>query len=499
MSSPPQPFDRAQFDRADVRPVIAGLMLAMFLSALEQTIVAPALAAIGRSLSDIENLSWVVTAYLLTATVATPLFGKLSDIYGRRAMMLIAVAIFLLGSLACALAPTMGALIAARALQGFGGGGILPLAQTVIADILTPRERPIFQSYSSVMFLTACVLGPLAGGFLTDYLHWSFIFWVNLPLGAVALWMTDRALRKIPRNDRPHRLDLVGAAVMMAAALALLLALSWGGVRYPWDSLEIAALLVCSAVLWVLFAWWLSRAAEPFIPLALVREPLIAHIVTAGFFSIGTIIGLSIAVPLYLQMALGQSASGSGLALIAFVVGTSVGSLASGRLMARLTHYKRVPLAGLPVAIAGLVVLAIWPAGWSLAGVSAVLFVHGIGIGVMYPLTTVVIQNAVQPHQLGTATGTLNFFRQLGGAIIVAVFAALVLGGGGEGLSPEAFVRHGAGAGSAAAADAAMAAADAFRLVFIAAAIFLAAALVAVMLMEERPLRGPATQVKAAE
>jgi EmrB/QacA subfamily drug resistance transporter len=494
-ASPPE-TPAPPLDHAAVRPIIAGLMLAMFLSALEQTIVAPALAAISNSLGSFENLSWVVTAYLLTATVATPLFGKLSDIYGRRAMMLIAVAIFLLGSLACALAPTMGTLILARALQGFGGGGILPLAQTVIADILTPRERPIFQSYSSVMFMTACVLGPLAGGFLTDYLHWSFIFWINLPLGAVALLMTDRALKRIPRNDRPHKLDFVGAALMVAAAVALLLALSWGGVQYPWGSAPIVALFAASGALWAAFAWWLTRAPEPFIPLALIREPLIGLMVAAGFFSIGTIVGLSIAVPLYLQMALGQSASGSGLALIAFMVGTSIGSLASGRLLARLTHYKRVPLAGLPLAIATLVVLAVWPAGWSVAGVSALLLVHGIGIGTMYPLTTVVIQNAVLPHQLGIATGTLNFFRQLGGAIIVAVFAAIVLGGGGEGaLTPEAFVRHGAGVGGAAAVGSQTV--EAFRLVFIAAAVFLLAALIAVMLIEERPLRGPATRVKA--
>src|SRR5258705_7915481 len=282
---PPQqpPESSPPLDEAAVRPVIAGLMLAMFLSALEQTIVAPALAAIGRSLNDIENLSWVVTAYLLSATVATPLFGKLSDIYGRRAMMLIAVAIFLLGSLACALAPTMGMLILARALQGFGGGGILPLAQTVIADILTPRERPIFQSYSSVMFMTASILGPLAGGILTDYLHWSFIFWIMLPLGAVALAMTDRALKLIPRNDRPHKLDMIGASLMVVAAILLLLAMSWGGVRYAWGSFEVVSLLASSAVMWAAFAWRLKTAPEPFIPLSLIRVPLIRTIISAAF------------------------------------------------------------------------------------------------------------------------------------------------------------------------------------------------------------------------
>jgi EmrB/QacA subfamily drug resistance transporter len=497
---PPPAEPHKPLDHAAVRPIIAGLMLAMFLSALEQTIVAPALAAIGRSLNDVENLSWVVTAYLLAATVATPLFGKLSDIYGRRAMMLIALAIFLAGSLACALAPTMGMLILARALQGFGGGGILPLAQTVIADILTPRERPIFQGYSSVMFMSASILGPLAGGILTDYLHWSFIFWINLPLGVVAVLMTDRALKLIPRNDRPHKLDMIGAVVMVVAALFLLLALSWGGVRYPWLSLPVMALLVASALMWLAFARRLATAPEPFIPLDLVREPLIARMVTAGFFSIGTVIGLSIMVPLYLELVLGFSASGGGVALIAYVVGTSFGSLSSGRLISRLVHYKRVPLCALPFAIATFLLLAWMPAGWSLPGICAVLAVNGFGIGTMYPVTTVVIQNAVKPHQFGVATGTLNFFRQLGGAIIVAVFAAIILGGleGGEGARlMETLARHGTGAAGRAARSAEFA--PLFAYVFVCAAVFIAAAMVAVMLVEERPLRGPATRVKTAE
>jgi EmrB/QacA subfamily drug resistance transporter len=479
------PYATAPVDHATVRAITVGIMLAMFLSALEQTIVAPALPTIGRSLSDVENLSWVVTGYLLSATAVTPLFGKISDIYGRRMIMLISISIFILGSIACALAPTMWALILGRVLQGIGGGGILPLAQTVIADMLSPRERPLIQSYSSVMFMAASILGPVLGGFLTDYVHWSLIFWINVPLGAVALLMTDQALRRLPRNERPHRLDFLGAALMVAAAVALLLALSWGN-YYRWNSPQIIGLLGGSAVLWVLFALRLIKAPEPFIPLTMVRQPLVGAIVVAGFFCIGTIIGLSIFIPLYLELVLGFSASASGLALIALMTGATIGSMVAGRLLSRLDRYKRVPIAGLPLAIATLVILAIWPAGFSLLEVSGLFALGGIGLGTMYPTTTVIIQNAVPPHQLGTATGTLNFFRQLGGAIIVAVFGAIVLGGVDAavpgGLTPDRL------SSAARAADFA----GPFRWVFVAAAAFLAAGFLAVLVIEERPLRGPA-------
>ena len=230
-----------------------GIMLAMFLSALEQTIVAPALPTIGRMLGDVDNLSWVVTAYLLANTAATPLFGKLSDIHGRRRMMLVAIVIFVAGSVACALAPNMPALIAARALQGIGGGGILPIAHTIIGDMVTPRERPRYQSYTSIMFMVASIVGPVVGGVLTDYVHWTMIFWINLPMGLLALWMTDRALKKLPRHDRPHKLDVLGAMLMVLAALALMLAMTWGGTRYPWASAPILGLLAGAAVLWLLF------------------------------------------------------------------------------------------------------------------------------------------------------------------------------------------------------------------------------------------------------
>ena len=474
--------EQLPLDHIAIRGIVIGIMLAMFLSALEQTIVAPALPTIGRRLGDAENLAWVVTAYLLAATAVTPLFGKLSDIYGRRTIMLVSVGIFTAGSIACALAPTMLTLILARALQGIGGGGILPLAQTVIADMVVPRERGRYQGYTAAMFMGASVVGPVLGGVLTEQLHWSLIFWINVPLGLVALVMTDRALRRLPRHDRPHQLDMVGAVLMVTATIALLLALTWGGTAYAWLSSQILGMIGASCALWVLFAIRLMSAAEPFIPLTMLREPVVGVIVAAGFFSIGTVIGLSIFIPLYLELLLGLSASASGGVLIAFMAGTVIGSLTVGRLIARVKRYKRIGIAGLVLAIAALAVLASSPSAFSVAEVAVLTGVLGTGIGTMYPMTTIIIQNVVPTHQLGTATGTLNFFRILGGAIIVAVFGAIVLGGADSG---HARLDHVAGA-LRGAADLA----GAFRWVFIAAAGFLAAGLVAMLIVEERELRG---------
>jgi EmrB/QacA subfamily drug resistance transporter len=469
-------------DHAAVRAIVAGIMLAMFLSALEQTIVAPALPAIGRSLGGIDELSWVVTAYLLAVTATTPLFGKLSDIYGRRLALLWAIAIFIVGSVACALAPTIWILIVARGLQGLGGGGLLPIAQTIIADLLSPRERPIVQGRTSIMFMSASILGPVLGGFLTDHLHWSLIFWINVPLGLVALVMSDRALRRLPRNDRPHQLDLIGAVLMVGAGIALMLALAWGGTHYPWLSWPIVSLLAASAALWALFAARLLTAREPFIPVTILRRRVTSTITCAAFFGVGTIIGITIYTPLYCETVLGFSASTSGLALIAFMAGTVVGSLAAARLMVRLVRYMRVPLAGLFFAVIALLLMAADPASPSVTRLVVLLFVVGCGVGPIYPMSTIVMQNAVKPHQLGTATGTLNFFRTLGGAIIVAVFGAIVLGRADEDTGVMTIERLVAAHGDLA---------PAFQGVFIAAVIFLAIAFCSLLAVEERPLHGP--------
>jgi EmrB/QacA subfamily drug resistance transporter len=487
----PHHASHAPLDPAAVRAIIAGIMLAMFLSALEQTIVAPALPTIGRRLGDIEDLSWVAGAYLLSATAVTPLFGKLSDIHGRRSILLTGITVFVVGSVACALAPTLWALIAARALQGIGGGSILPIAQAIIADLVSPRERARYQTQFAVMFMIASVTGPLLGGFLTDHLHWSLIFWINLPMGALALLMSYQALKRLPRNERPHKLDWAGAALMVAAALAVMLAMTWGGVRYPWVSWPIVSLIVVAAVLWLLFAWRIATAAEPFVPLSVLSDRTVAGMVTAGFFSIGVITGLSMFMPLYLELVLGASPSMSGMALIAFMTGAVLGAFAAGRALGRHRHYKRIPLCGLLLAIIALAAMAA-SLLFSVGGIASLLFLAGGGIGTMYPVTTILTQNAVPPHQIGIATGTLNFFRLLGGTIVVAGFGAIVLGKAdvsGELAALEGMSRGAAPPPEHIASDFS----TAFMWVFAAACMCLAAAMVALAIVEERPLRGPAS------
>jgi MFS family permease len=327
---------------------------------------------------------------------------------------------------------------------------------------------------------------------LTDYVHWTMIFWVNVPMGLVALWMTDRALRKLPRHDRPHRLDVLGAALMVCAALALMLAMTWGGTRHPWGSPTILGLLGGSVALWLLFGLRVAIAPEPFIPLTILREPIVAAAAIAGFFSVGVIIGLSIFLPLYFELVLGFTPSGSGTALIVFLAAATVGSFIAGRIMIRTVHYKRVPMGGLVLGIAMLAIFALKPAGLSLLDVCVLLAVGGMGLGVMYPVTTTIVQNAVQSHQLGTATGSLNFARQLGGAFIVAAFGTILLGGldsSGQGLNLEMLASGARHAGANLALQ--------FGWMFAAGAFFLALGLIAVIVIEERPLRGPRQKAPA--
>jgi EmrB/QacA subfamily drug resistance transporter len=305
-----------QLSHPEIRTIVLGIMLAMFLGALDQTIVATALPTIGRHFGNIDDLSWVVTAYLLTGTAVTPLYGKLADIHGRRVLMLTAIGIFVAGSVACALAPSMTALVLGRAFQGLGGGGLMALAQTIIADIVSPRERGRYQGYIGAVFATSSVGGPVLGGFLTEHINWSLIFWINVPLGLIALGMTSSVLRRVPFRPRKRRLDIVGALLMISAAVLLLLALSWGGRRFEWISLELGGLLLASAILWGLFAWRLMTTPEPFLPLTVLGNPVVRCATLAGACNMGTLVGMTIFVPLYFEVVLHLSASQSGMALI---------------------------------------------------------------------------------------------------------------------------------------------------------------------------------------
>ncbi len=470
----------ARLSAAEIRSIVIGLMAAMLLAALDQTIVATAMPTIGRELGDAANLPWIVTAYLLASTTVTPLYGKFADIYGRRISLLVAIVLFVTGSVACALSPTMVLLACARGLQGAGGGGLIALAQTILGDIMAPRERARYQAYIASVFATSSMAGPLLGGYFAQHLHWSLIFWINLPIGVAAYVMTSSQLRKLPRNERPHRVDYPGAAVLVVATISLLLALSWGGVRYPWGSLPLLSLLGLSAAAWMAFTARLRTAREPLIPLAVLGDQVVGTATLAACFAMGTFIGLAIYVPIYLQGVLGFSASTSGVALIPLMIGTVTGATISGRSMMYFAHYKRLPVVSMVLSVLACVALAIDARSLPLVGLEVLLFVISVGLGTILPLSTIAIQNTVAPHQLGTATASMNFFRSLGGALIVALFGTIVVAGSG----PRGLNLDFAGASAAEAASLA----GTFQLVFIGAAIGLVLALVFLLAMEQRPL-----------
>lgn len=482
----PGTMPAAQLSQPEIKRIIAGVILAMMLGALDQTIVATALPSIGNDLGDVIHLPWVVTAYLLSGTVATPLYGKLADIVGRRKVMMAAIGIFVASSVLAALSRSMWVLILARFLQGAGGGGLIALGQTVIADVIAPRERGRYMVYFAAVFMTASVAGPVLGGVLSEHLHWSFIFWINLPLGGLAFFITGNILKRLPRHERRHKIDWSGAFLMVVASVSLMLALSWGGNEFPWGSSEVIGLFVGSAILWVLFVVRLLTAPEPFVPLSVMFNSVVATATLSNFFIVGSSVALTIYLPIYFQAALGLSASQSGLALLPFVVGSVVGSQTSGRAMMYVVHYKRAPVIGVGVAIVAMAILAALSTHLTLTPVEILLGIIGVSFGTIFPVTTVSVQNAVEPHQLGTTTATYNFFRSLGGAVLVAVLGAILIGGlgvGGQHIgSLDQMVAEAAHRGTAIA--------PVFSRVFAATAAIMAIGYVCLIAMKERPLRG---------
>ena len=447
----PVPEPKPAMEPKDIQRIIIGLMMVMLLAALDQTIVSTAMPTIGRELSDIEHLPWIVTAYLLSSTVVTPLYGKLADIIGRRTTLLMAIVIFLIGSALCGLANSMILLIGARVVQGLGGGGLMSLVQTVISDVVSLKERGKLQGYFAAVFTASSLGGPVLGGFIAERFHWSAIFWINLPFGALALWIVYKALLKLPRYEKPHKLDLIGAALMAMAALAVMLALNaHAGTIY---GLPIWSLYVVSVIFWFLFALRLRLAAEPLIPTDVLKNGIVVRATVMSTLAMGVMIGIGIYLPIYLQIVHGLGATQTGLAMIPMSLGVVFGSIGAGRYISATKgqKYKRMPMIGLPVAAVVYAVLAVFPGMEFLPkparlwGYEILLVVASAGLGTIMSVSIVAVQNVVERHQMGTATGMMNFFRSLGGALLVAAFGAMlfsqvfgVLGtSASSGLTPE--------------------------------------------------------------
>jgi EmrB/QacA subfamily drug resistance transporter len=482
---------RPPLSAGEIRTILMSLMLTMFLAALDQTIVATALPTIGRQFHDVTNLSWVITAYLLASTAVAPVFGTLSDIYGRRAMIITALSLFVAGSILCAVAPNMPVLILARGLQGLGGGGIMPIVQTVISDLVTPRERGQYQAYFSGVWMAAGLGGPILGGVFAEHLHWSMIFWINVPLGLASLALLLPKMHKIPVFHRRRQIDWLGGVLLMASAVLVMLVLTWGGNRFLWLSYEIVAMIGAAVALALAFVWQAGRADEPFLPLPLLGGRVVPYAMAAGGCAMGAMLGLTVHLPLYYQVVYHLNASEAGLALIPLAAISTGGSAIAGRAMARAKHYKRVAIIG--TSCAALLGCALAVTVLPLWALLVLLSLLAFGLGTTFPVSVVSLQNSVSRSQVGTVTGAMNFFRALMASFTVAAFTAILLMALGADISLVG--EHRGPVSSIAPADMVVA----FRYVFGAAAALLACAAVCLIVMEEKPLAGPVTPVEPAE
>jgi EmrB/QacA subfamily drug resistance transporter len=411
-----------------LRAIFAALMLALLLAALDSTIVSTALPTIVGELGGLTHLSWVVTAYLLASTVVGPLYGKFGDLYGRKLVLQAAIVVFLAGSALCGLAQNMGQLIVFRALQGIGGGGLIVTAIAVVGDLIPPRERGRYQGLFGAVFGFATIIGPLLGGFFVDNLTWRWIFYVNLPVGAVALAVIAAVMRS-PSTRRPHLIDYAGAILLSVALTAVILFTSLGGTTFGWVSPFILGLIATGVVCLLAFIAVEMRAREPILPLELFRNHTFA--ITS---SVGLIVGLSLFgsvtyLPIYLQVVKGESPTASGLQLMPMMLGMLVTSVISGRLITRWGRYKPFPVAGTAVMTVGLLLLSRISADMSVWRTSMDALALGLGMGMVMQVLVIAVQNSVDYEHLGVATAGTTLFRSIGGALGVALFGAIFANG----------------------------------------------------------------------
>ncbi|GAA0436253.1 MFS transporter [Streptomyces luteireticuli] len=407
-----------------VRLAIGALLLGMLLAALDQTIVSTALPTIVSDLGGLEHLSWVVTAYMLASTAATPLWGKLGDQYGRKKLFQAAIGIFLVGSALCGMSRNMPELIGFRAFQGLGGGGLMALSMAIVGDIVPPRDRGRYQGLFGAVFGGASVLGPLLGGLFVDNLSWRWVFYINLPIGVVALAVIAAVLH-IPVRRTPHRIDYLGTFLIACVATCLVLMTSLGGVSYPWSSWQIIGLGVLGALLLVPFVLVERRAAEPVLPLGLFRNRTFTLCSVIGFVVGFAMFGSMTYLPTFLQVVKGVTPTLSGVHMLPMVAGMLIASTASGQIVSRTGHYRAFPISGTAVMVVGLLLLHQLEPATSTTVMSLCFFVFGFGLGLVMQVLVLVVQNSVSYENLGVATSGATFFRSIGASFGVSVFGTI--------------------------------------------------------------------------
>jgi EmrB/QacA subfamily drug resistance transporter len=409
-----------------VRLIFSALLLVLLLASLDQTIVSTALPTIVGDLGGIQHLSWVVTAYLLASTVVGPLYGKLGDLYGRKRVLQVAIVLFLLGSALCGAAQNMDELIAFRALQGLGGGGLMVTTMAVVGDIIPPRDRGRYQGFFGAVFGVSTVIGPLLGGFFVDNLSWRWIFYINLPVGLAAFAVIGVAFHSVAMPTR-HQIDYLGAVVLAGGLSAIVLFTSLGGTTYAWSSPTIIGLMVVAVVLLVAFPFVEMRAAEPILPMELFRNQTFVVTSVIGFIVGLALFGSVTYLPLYLQVVKGHTATGSGLLMTPMMAGVLVTSIMSGQLISRFGRYKPFPVIGTAVMTVGLLLLAQLAVDTSTLRAALFMLVFGLGLGMVMQVLVLAVQNAVDYRMLGVATSGSTLFRQIGGSIGVAAFGAVFI------------------------------------------------------------------------
>ena len=403
---------------------LGALMLTMLLAALDQTIVSTALPTITSDLGALNELSWVVTAYLLAATASTPIWGKISDLYGRKLMLQTSVVVFVAASALAGLSQTMPQLIATRALQGLGGGGLMVLVMAVIADLIPPRERGRYTGLFGAVFGVASVIGPLLGGFFTEHLSWRWIFYINLPLGIAAFLVLGSVLH-LPRHRKQHSIDWLGASLLVIGVVSLLMVTVWGGQEYAWGSIQILGLAAVALVALSLFVWQELRHPEPMVPLTLFDNRVFTVTSAIGFVVGFAMFGSIVYLSIYLQVVYGSTPTVAGLQLLPLMVGVIFTSVLSGRLITRTGRYKIFPIIGAALATIALALLSQLGSDTPYWQISIAMFVLGAGLGNLMQVLILAVQNAVPARDIGTATSGATFFRSIGGSFGTAVFGAV--------------------------------------------------------------------------